>query len=84
MFKEHLQDKSKASKSASAANFILRKASCYLSSLEQRLDEQIDKRLVRTFYDLFVSILIFRHNKMGLLLSELGAYVCGPAKAPAG
>jgi hypothetical protein len=84
MFKEHLQDKSKESKPSSAANFLLRKACCYLSSVEQRLDEQIDKRLVRTFYDLFISILIFRHNKMGLLLSELGAYVCGPAKAPAG
>lgn len=84
MFKEHLQDKSKGSKPPSAANFLLRQASCYLSSVEKRLDEQIDKRLVRTFYDLFISILIFRHNKMGLLLSELGAYICGPAHAPAG
>lgn len=33
---------------------------------------------------MFVCILIFRHTKMELLLSELGAYICGPAHAPAG
>ena len=81
MFKEHLQNKGK---DRNAANFLLNQASSYLSGLEQKLDNQIDKRLVRTFYDLFIAILIFRHTKMGLLLSELGAYICGPAHAPAG
>ena len=81
MFKEHLQDKAKQT---SASTFLLTKASNYLSDLEYQLDQQIDKRLVRTFHNLFISILIFRHSKMGLLLSELGAYICGPSKAPAG
>lgn len=81
MFKEHLQN---TGKDRNAANFLLNQASTYLSGLEQKLDSKIDKRLVRTFYDLFIAILIFRHTKMGLLLSELGAYICGPAHAPAG
>ena len=81
MFKEHLQDKAKGNR---ASTFLLTKASNYLSELEHQLDQQIDQRLVRTFHNLFVSILIFRHSKMGLLLSELGAYICGPSKAPAG
>jgi hypothetical protein len=75
MFKEHLQNTSKSENDANASAFLLRQASSYLSPLEEKLDSQIDKRLVRTFYNLFISILIFRHTKMGLLLSELGAMV---------
>ena len=84
MFKEHLQNSSNQASKAGASYFLLRQAAQYLQPLEQQLDQRIDKRLVRTFYDLFISILIFRHTKMGLLLSELGAYICGPAHAPAG
>lgn len=84
MFKEHLQNNSNQGSKAGASYFLLRQVARYLQPLEQQLDQKIDKRLVRTFYDLFVSILIFRHTKMGLLLSELGAYICGPAHAPAG
>ena len=84
MFKEHLQRSAKFTNEPKASSFLLRQAAVYLGPLECRLDARIDKRLVRTFYDLFVSILIFRHTKMGLLLSELGAYICGPAHAPAG
>ena len=84
MFKEHLQNRLKSTNHLSASTFLLTQASSYLHAIEQQLDARIDKRLVRTFYDLFISILIFRHTKMGLLLSELGAYICGPAHAPAG
>ena len=84
MFKEHLQNNSNQGSKTGASYFLLRQVARYLQPLEQQLDQKIDKRLVRTFYDLFVSILIFRHTKMGLLLSELGAYICGPAHAPAG
>lgn len=84
MFKEHLQDKSKQENTPKLSSFLLRQISTFLSPVESTLDQKIDKRLVRTFFDLFVSILIFRHSKMGLLLSELGAYICGPAHAPAG
>ena len=84
MFKEHIQSTSKSSNNTNASTFILRQAQSYLRPVSERLDCQIDKRLVRTFYDLFISILIFRHTKVGLLLSELGAYICGPSRAPAG
>ncbi len=41
------------------------------------LDKVLDKRLVRTFLQCCVAILRFRHNKCGLLLSELGSYLDG-------
>lgn len=84
MFKEHLQNKTKAELKPGLSTTILRKAVHYLNPLEQQLDIQIDKRLVRTFFDLFIAILLFRHRESGLLLSELGAYICGPDHAPAG
>lgn len=36
------------------------------------LDDQIDKRLVRTFFKTLQVIIQFRHRAQGLLLSELG------------
>lgn len=84
MFKEHLQRSAKFIKAPKASTFLLHQASAYLSPIEQKLYGNIDKRLVQTFFNLFVSILIFRNSKMGLLLSELGAYICGPGHAPAG
>ena len=67
-----------------SGNFLLSQSSQYLQSLLNKLDSQIDKRLSRTFFDLFTAILVFRNQKMGLLLSELGGYICGFAHAPAG
>lgn len=48
------------------------------------LDAQIDKRLVRTFLLSLKAILVLRHTKYGLLLSELGGFILTPDKAPAG
>ena len=84
MFKTLLQNKSSFPNSQQGGFFILRQASRYLETLEQQLDLQIDKRLVRTFFDLFIIITMFRNRVMGLLLSELGGYVCGFSHAPAG
>ncbi|HEY1054840.1 MAG TPA: hypothetical protein VGE24_06880 [Emticicia sp.] len=67
-----------------SGNFLLSQSNQYLQSLLYELDTQIDKRLSRTFFDLFTAILVFRNQKMGLLLSELGGYICGFAHAPAG
>lgn len=50
----------------------------------QRLDAQIDKRLVRTFLLTLGAIVALRHTRYGLLLSELGAYILTADKAPAG
>ena len=56
----------------------------FLSPLEQWLDAQLDKRLVRTFFLALQAIVRFRHARSGLLLSELGSHVLSPDKAPAG
>jgi hypothetical protein len=84
MFRTILQNKDKNASKSRASDFILERGRQYLHPLQLRLDALIDTRLVGTFYDLFMAILVFRHNRMGLLLSELGGYICGLAHAPAG
>lgn len=56
----------------------------FLMPLLVALDEQLDKRLVRTFVKTVEAILLFRHGNCGLLLSELGGYILNPRQAPAG
>ena len=56
----------------------------FLGPLPQWLDDQIDRRLVRTFFLALQAIVRFRHSRSGLLLSELGGHVLSPSKAPAG
>ncbi len=56
----------------------------FLGPFERWLDAQIDRRLVRTFFLALQAIVRFRHNRSGLLLSELGAHVLSPSQAPAG
>lgn len=68
----------------SAGSLFLLKAEVFLRPVLDALDAQVDKRLVRTFYDVFVSIVRFRNRSFGLVLSELGAYVMSPQQACAG
>ena len=56
----------------------------FIGPLEQWLDRQIDRRLVRTLFPALVAIVRLRNSRSGLLLSELGAHVLSPAQAPAG
>jgi hypothetical protein len=49
-----------------------------------KLAQQLDICLVQTARDLVQVILTHRHRAVGLLLSELGGYLFGPAHAPAG
>jgi Transposase DDE domain len=56
----------------------------FVGPLLRELDEQIDKRLVRTFLQTLIAIVTFRHSLYGLLLSELGGYILTPRQAPAG
>lgn len=67
-----------------SGEFILSQSNTYLSSLQKELSKKIDARYVRTFYDLFIAILMFRNRPMGLLLSELGGFIAGFSSAPAG
>ena len=84
MFKNILQNKVSSEATQNVSSFILRQAENYTRPICQELNAQIDKRLVGTFFNLFVVILMFRNRSMGLLLSELGGYICGFDKAPAG
>lgn len=56
----------------------------FLFPLVVELDAVLDKRLVRTFLATIQVIITFRDRANGLLLSELGAYLATPDKAPAG
>jgi hypothetical protein len=56
----------------------------YVQPLVMHLEELLDKRLVATFVGLLDCIIRLRHKKHGLLLSELGAKLLSPDKAPAG
>src|SRR6266516_396703 len=56
----------------------------FLFPLLVRLDQLLDKRLVRTFLETIQVILAYRDRVGGLLLSELGGYLLCPDNAPAG
>jgi hypothetical protein len=56
----------------------------FLYPLLVQLDAVVDKRLVRTFLATIQVMITFRDRANGLLLSELGAYLASPDKAPAG
>jgi len=59
---------------------------CYrfVQPLLKQLHEKLDRRLVQTFLDLMIVIIMHRHRNHGLLMSELGGYLLGGARAPAG
>lgn len=56
----------------------------FLAPLLVRLDQTLDSRLVRTFAATIVILLQNRYRSTGLLLSELGAFLMSPERAPAG
>jgi Transposase DDE domain len=56
----------------------------FLAPVVTWLDTVVDKRLTRTLVRSIVALLEWRNRAHGLLLSELGAYICDPAHAPAG
>lgn len=56
----------------------------FVRPLLRDLSHQLDVRLVRTFLATLVAIIEWRNRPHGLLLSELGGHLAGPAHAPAG
>ncbi len=84
MFYNTLQNKEKLSKYHKSSQFLLKQMETYLSSLTHELNDSLDFRFVKTFFDLFAAIIINRNQKMTLLLSELGGFIAGFDKAPAG
>lgn len=84
MYNSYAKDTSFSSEQAATAVFFSRRLEEFLSPFLQKLDQHIDKRLVRSFAGLCQSILRLRSRSSGLLLSELGGYLLGFAHAPAG
>ena len=66
------------------AHFFHQQLQHFIQPLLQRLDQLLDRRLVTTFGALLSCIIRFRHNSLGLLLSELGGKLLGEQAAPAG
>jgi hypothetical protein len=56
----------------------------FLQPLMEQLHGLVDRRLVKTFLDLVMIILMHRHRNNGLLLSELGDHLLGGERGPAG
>ncbi|GCE02976.1 transposase [Dictyobacter aurantiacus] len=65
-----------------AGQFVHR-LDAWLAPLYVLLDAYLDRRLVRTFADVIVSIIQLRHREAGLLQTELGAMLLSPQHAPA-
>lgn len=83
----YIRDKYRTTKEdqgSKLADFYLNQIERYLRSLLEELDNRLDKRLVRTFVDVFLAVVRFRNRAFGLVLSELGAVVDHPTHAPAG
>jgi hypothetical protein len=78
-----MKDKAKQ-ETQQASNAVLERLKEFVAPLVAELDEQVDKRLVRTFVKTLQAIVTFRHSSQGLLLSELGSYITSPDQAPAG
>jgi hypothetical protein len=74
------EDQTSSAKSAEIQGRLVR----FLEPLLVKLDEVLDKRLVRTFVQTVIAIISFRHASHGLLLSELGSYILNAQQAPAG
>lgn len=56
----------------------------FVQALLQSMNRRMDRRLVKTLFDLMLVIVMHRHRNHGLLLSELGGYLLGEGQAPAG
>lgn len=56
----------------------------YVKPLLKKMNEGLDRRLVKTFIDLMLVMVILRNRHQGLLLSELGGQLMGGGRATAG
>lgn len=59
---------------------------CYyfLRPILEELHTLLDRRLVNTFLQLVLVLLMHRHRNQGLLLTELGGHLLSPERAPSG
>lgn len=81
---KHTANPSKGQGSHHQAEVVADLCYRFVQPLLQQLNAKLDRRLVQTFLDLLLVIVMLRHRNHGLLLSELGAYLLGSQHAPAG
>jgi len=79
-----LKDKRKQKERQGKSAWMERELFSYLKPLLKELNEQIDRRLVHTFFGLVLAIVKHRHRNHGLVMSELGSYLLGPEHGRAG
>lgn len=84
MLKSTLQKNEETTNLPKAGSFLLKQTDLYLAPFLTHLDTKIDARLVRTFRALFCTILLHRDTRLGLVISELGKFICGIRHAAAG
>jgi hypothetical protein len=78
------EDKEKLKIFGQSQQFIIHQAARYLKPYTEQLYLQMDVRLVQTFFDAFIGIIVHRDKEKGLLLSELGGYIAGFLKSVSG
>jgi len=81
---EHKQKGTPGQGSLYQAEVLSQLCYVFLQPVLGRLHQGLDRRLVQTMLDLLQVIILHRHRQHGLVLSELGGYLLGPAPAPAG
>src|SRR3712207_3004997 len=69
---------------ASLADRVAQRCSTFLGPLLRQPDRQLDRRLVRTVANTVTALVRQRTRPQALLVSELGALLAGPQRAPAG
>jgi hypothetical protein len=70
--------------SAGASEILTERLYGFVKPILEALARRLDRRLVETFLDLLMVIVMHRHRNHGLLLSELGGQLLGMDRAPAG
>jgi len=80
MLKDKRKEMEKQEKAEEVESHLVK----YLKPVLSRLNEKMDRRLVKTFLGLVMSIIQHRHRNNGLLLSELGGYLLGTEACCAG
>ncbi|MEH0153320.1 transposase [Limibacter armeniacum] len=80
----HKETKPAPKECARLAKITLSRLYVFLEPLLETLNQVLDKRLVRTFYHLFVSILSLENSRHSLLVTRLGAHFLGEHQGWAG
>lgn len=80
MYKDKRKEVEKEEQSRQVENQLVKR----LWPVLVKLNEALDRRLVKTFLGLVIAIILHRHGNNGLLLSELGGYLLGAEHARAG